>query len=217
MNNKVLITKPNHDKVTCYLCAWSKEITQESYLENYSFMELEGSDANKDKVESYLNKQNPRLVLLNGHGNADVVCGYKDQPLIQVNFNDHLLKGKIVYALSCGSATNLGRTSVEKGAECYIGYEEDFVLVTDAERETTPLKDKIAASFLKPSNKIAISLLKGKTTKESSNKSREEFKKEIKRYLSSNKDDGAEQIASYLLWDMENQAVIGNHDAAISQ
>lgn len=126
-----------------------------------------------------------------------------------------MLKDKIIYALSCRSANILGKTTVKNGAESFIGYEEDFVIVTDSEREATPLKDNIASSFLRPSNQVAISLLKGKTTKESSEKSKKEFKKEIKKYLSSSYEEGTEQIISYLLWDMDNQVVLGNPEAKL--
>ena len=213
--NKVLITLPNHDKVTSYLFTWGREITKEKYQIEYRFLELKGKEANKEKVESYLKKQDPKLVLFNGHGSDNLICGFKDSILIQSEINDNLLKGKIVYALSCGSANILGKTAVKKGTESFIGYEDDFVIVTDSEREATPLKDSIASSFLKPSNRIAISLLKGKTTGESSEKSKEEFKKEIKKYLSSSYEDGTEQIISYLLWDMNNQVVLGNSEAKL--
>ena len=213
--NKVLITLPNHDKVTAYLFAWSKEITKEKYQIEYKFLELEGKEANREKVESYLKKQNPKLVLFNGHGSDNFICGFKDNILIQSEVNDNLLKGKIVYALSCRSANILGKTAVKKGTDSFIGYEDDFVIVTDSEREATPLKDNIASSFLKPSNRLVISLLKGKTARESLDKSKEEFKKEIKKYLSSSYEEGTEQIISYLLWDMDNQVVLGNNEAKL--
>ena len=213
--NKVLITLPNHDKVTAYLFAWSREITKEKYQIEYRFLELEGMEANREKVESYLKKQNPRLVLFNGHGSDNFICGFKNNILIQSEVNDNLLKGKIVYSLSCRSANGLGKTAIKKGADSFIGYKDDFVIVTDSEREATPFKDNIAASFLKPSNKVAISLLKGKTAGESLEKSKEEFKKEIKKYLSSSYEEGTEQIISYLLWDMNNQVVLGNDRAKL--
>lgn len=52
--NKVLITLPNHDKVTAYLFAWSREITKEKYQIEYRFLELEGEEANREETESYL-------------------------------------------------------------------------------------------------------------------------------------------------------------------
>jgi len=212
---KCLITRPNHDKVTSYLFMWSKEILEESYPVMPIFLDLRGSDANREKVESYLKKQNPEFVLFNGHGTDSCICGFKDEMLIESKRNEELLKGRIVYSLSCSSAKVLGKDAIEKGTEAFIGYDNAFMLYTDSERETTPLKDNIAGSFLRSSNRLSISLLKGKTAEEASNRSKEEFGKEIRKYLALNPIEGADRIAVALLWDMNNQVVLGNEKASI--
>lgn len=213
--HKCLITRPNHDKVTSYLYSWSKEIIENKEINEVQFLDLEGSNARKEKVESYLRKQNPRVVLFNGHGSSTEICGFKDEALIAVGKNEELLREKIVYALSCSSAKILGKMAIKKGAEAFIGYTNPFILCSDSERETTPLKDNVAASFLKPSNMVSISLLKGKPAKEASNKSKEEFKKEIMGYSSSSAFEGAERIVAALVWDMTSQIVLGNTEAKI--
>ncbi len=88
------------------------------------------------------------------------------------------------------------------------------MIYTDSERESTPLKDSIAASFFKPSNKLSISLLSGKSADESSKKSKEEFQKETKKYLTG-RFEGSERIAMALLWNMNNQVVLGDKEAKI--
>ena len=213
---KCLITRPNHDKVTSYLFQYSKEIINfKEYPEEIRFFDLQGKDANKNKVESYIKQQEPKVILFNGHGNDFIIYGFKDENLIEEGKNEELLIGKIVYALSCSSAKSLGISSVNKGCEVFIGYENSFMLYTDSERETTPLKDNIAASFLNPSNRLGISLLKGSTAQEASCKSKEEFKKEIKKFLSTASFEGYDRIAVALLWDMNNQVVIGNKEVKI--
>jgi len=211
--NKCLITRPNHDKVTSYLFQWSREILDNN--SNIQFLNLEGIDANRNKVESYLAKQNPILVLFNGHGDNNTIRGFKDEILIEAGKNEGLLKSKIVYALSCSSARKLGIIAIEKGAESFIGYKNPFVIYTDANREATPLKDNIAASFLNPSNRIGLSLLKGSTTQEASSKSKDAFKKEIKKYFVSSAMPGSDRIVAGLLWDMNCQVVLGNKEARI--
>ena len=212
---KCLITRPNHDKVTSYLFQWSKEIINFKYPAEIQFLDLPAKKANESKVESYLKKQCPKIVLFNGHGDDNTICWFKDEPLIETGKNDELLKGKIIYSLSCSSARKLGESSINKGADAFVGYRNSFMLFTDADSEAAPLKDSIAASFLKPSNKLSISLLKGNTAQEASNKSKEEFRKEIKKFLSSKAIDGSGRIASALFWDMSSQAVIGNQEARI--
>jgi hypothetical protein len=212
---KCLITQPNSDKVTSYLFHFGREILKESYPIKVQFINLEGDKVNKSNVESYLKKQDPKIVLFNGHGNDWTICGYKDEDLIMMNENEELLRDKIVYSLSCSSAAKLGKNAVLKGTKAFIGYSDSFMIYTDSEREATPLKDSIAASFLKPSNKLSISLLNGKSANESSKKSKEEFQKETKKYLTSKLFEGSERIAMALLWNMDNQIVLGDKEAKL--
>jgi len=212
---KCLITRPNHDKVTEYLFAWSNEILESEELKNISFLDLQGENANKKKVESYLSKQSPEVVLFNGHGSPTKICGFKDEVLIENNINDSLLKDKIVYALSCSSASVLGQNAIKKGAKSFIGYKRSFILCTDRTREATPLKDTIAYSFLEPSNRLSISILKGNSAEEATRKSKEEFKKEISKYASTKSMPGADRVASALLWNMNNQVALGDKEAKI--
>lgn len=212
---KCLITRPNHDKVTEYLFAWSNKILESKELNKISFLDLKGENANKKKVESYLSKQYPEIVLFNGHGSPIKICGFNDEILVETNINDSLLKDKIIYSLSCSSASVLGQNAVKKGAKSFIGYKRSFILCTDKNRETTPLKDNIASSFLDPSNRLSISILKGNSAEEASRKSKEEFKKEISKYASTKAMPGADRIASALLWDMGNQVVLGDKEAKI--
>ena len=174
---KCLITRPNHDKVTSYLFAWSMEIINFPYENQIRFFDLAAEKATKSNFESYIKKQDPEVVLFNGHGDYDKVCGFKDEVIIQKGKNEDLLKGKIVYSLSCSSASELGESAVLKGTKTFIGYQEPFVIYTDSDRETTPLKDGVASSFIRSSNILSISILKGKTVKESSIKSKEEFRR----------------------------------------
>ena len=212
---KCLITRPNHDKVTEYLCDWSNEIIQNRELNYISFLDLQGEDANRERVESYLSKQFPEIVLFNGHGSPTQIFGFKNEVLIGNNINDSLLKDKIIYSLSCSSASVLGQNAVKKGAKSFIGYKRSFILCTDRNRETTPLKDNIARSFLEPSNRLSISMLKGNSVGDASAKSKEEFKKEILKYSSTKAMPGAEIITSALLWNMNNQVVLGNKEARV--
>jgi len=191
---KCLITRPNHDKVTEYLFAWSNEILKNEELKSISFLDLQGENANKKNVESYLFNQSPEIVLFNGHGSPTQICGFKNEVLIENNINDSLLKNKIIYALSCSSASVLGQNAIKKGAKSFIGYKRSFILCTDKNRETTPLKDNIAHSFLGPSNRLSISILKGNSVNEASHKSKEEFKKEISTYTSTKAMPGANEL-----------------------
>ena len=212
---KCLITRPNHDKVTSYLFAYSKKIMEEIYPSKIQFLDLAEGDANTKNVESYLEKQNPKIVLFNGHGSSTQIFGFKEEVLIEKDKNEELLNEKIVYSLSCDSARTLGKSAIEKGAKAFIGYKNAFILGTEETRESTPLKDNIASSFLKPSNRLSISLLKGNSAKEASRKSKEEFKREMRKYTSTEAIPGTDKIFSALLWNMSNQVVLGNENSSL--
>ena len=162
-----------------------------------------------------MSKKIPDVILFNGHGSPTKIYGFNNEVLVESEVNDSLLKDKIVYAVSCSSASLLGQTAVKKGAKSFIGYKRSFILFTDRNREATPLKDHVANSFLKSSNRVSISLLKGNSVEEASHKSKVEFKKEIERYASTNAMPGSDRIASALLWDMSNQIVLGEREAKV--
>jgi len=211
---KCLITRPNHDKVTEYLFTWGNKIIESDELKDIDFFDLQGKEATKGKVESYLSKQSPDVILFNGHGSPTQICGFKNEVLIENDINDFLLKGKVIYALACSSAAILGQSAIKKGAKSFVGYKRSFILFTDKTRETTPSKDHIAESFLEPSNRLSISILKGNSAEEASRKSKEEFKKEIAKYASSKSMPGADRIASALFWNMSNQVVLSNKESS---
>lgn len=212
---KCLITRPNHDKVTSYLFYWSKEILDFPYKREIQFLDLKDEKVNRKNVESYLKKQNPRLVLFNGHGSDKCIFGFKDEPLVVLGENEELLQKRISYALSCSSAKELGKKAVETKEGSFIGYKDSFMLYTNSDSEATPLKDEIAASFLRPSNKLSISLIRGNSAQQASDKSKEDFKKEIRNFLTSKSIEGGERIAMALFWNLNNQVVLGDKEACV--
>ena len=67
-NEKFLITRPNHDDRVSYLHNWGKEILLFADKNNIKYSDFEGKEANRNEVTKFLQKQNPKLVLFNGHG-----------------------------------------------------------------------------------------------------------------------------------------------------
>ena len=94
----------------------------------------------------------------------------KNEILVSSGVNEDVLKGKIVYAISCKSANILGKTSVEKGALNYTGYDDDFIFFYEPKNMTKPLTDETAKLFLEHSQLFIESLLKGNSLKASKEK-----------------------------------------------
>lgn len=209
----ILITRPEHDDTTHYLSNWSKKILDFAKKKGKKIFDLRRKRAVKKEVTSFLLKKDPEFVIFNGHGNNDFITGHKDEILIKVGENEHLLKHKIVYAISCKSAKTLGPKSITAGAISYIGYDDDFIFVYNKNKITNPLTDNIAKIFLEPSNELVTSLIKGNSTNKSYEKSQNMFKDNLKKLLTS------ESISSpavrYLWWDMKHQVLLGDEEATL--
>jgi hypothetical protein len=211
--NRFLITRPDFDLTTEYLSQWSLPILDFALKKNITFSKLDGSKANKAEVAKFLTKQDHKLIILNGHGTDESICGQNREDIIKAGENSNLLKSRIVYAVSCSSSQVLGRKCVEEGCLSYIGYNDEFTFIIDNRRSTTPLKDKLAESFMIPSNEVSLSLLDGKTTGEAYKKSQDSFDKEINKLANSETEPGSETMLFALLWDKEIQEILGDNGA----
>ncbi len=208
-----LITRPEHDNTTHYLSNWSKETIISARERRIKVLDIHREKAIKSNVESGINKLSPTLIVFNGHGDDNTITGHKNQPIITAGENEKLLNLKIVYAISCRSAKNLGPKSIEAGAINYTGYDDDFIFVYENEKITKPLTDETAKLFLEPSKIFIKSLIKGNTIEESRERSKNMLKKNITKLLGSNMQDTA--IVRYLWWDFIHFKSHGNLDATI--
>ena len=115
-----------------------------------------------------------------------------------------------MYARSCHSAHTLGKVAVDGGAKAYIGYKEPFYMGYNKDKMTHPLNDEIADMFLKPSNQVVRSLLKGHSAAEASAISKSQSVKTIQQLITS---DSSHEDAFYakLLWsNMQSQICHGD-------
>ena len=175
----VFLSRPSDDVTLSYLHYYSKELVILSNSEGHKTISKENKDANKKNIVSLINNQKPDLIMFNGHGSPEVICGHKQEIIIDSKENPEVLKNSITYALSCSSASILGPKSVEKGAICFIGYESDFALGKDPDSEASPRHDRIAKLFLEPSNILFSSLLKGNSVKTAIEKAKEKMKENV--------------------------------------
>ena len=213
MNKSILITRPNHDLATTYLYWWSKKVIDKCQEKEIKYFDLKGKKASKKNFDSYLKRNNPSFIFINGHGSEEVVTGWNNEILLKVG-GQLDVRGRIIYARSCIAGLKLGKVSVDSGAKTFIGYTKNYVLLFLTTKKTRPLSDNLSALFLEPSNLIPISLINGNTVEEADRKSKNLMKKNLREILSSNKSDKKE-IASYLWHDIKYQTVIGNNLAKI--
>lgn len=211
----IIVTRPEHDLTTKYISLWAEEIINLARKKGIKVVDLKRDKANKLELSGRIKKLSPRALFINGHGNESCVTGHDNEVLIQDGDNQDLLKGKIIYAVSCKSGDVLGRSASELKGTVYIGYKDDFVFVTDQEHNFRPLLDPKARPFMDASNQVMISLLKGNKAKEASRKSIKKFHDNCQSLLTSNADVDSLTAAQFLWWNARNQVCLGNVDETI--
>ncbi|KKS04814.1 MAG: hypothetical protein UU82_C0007G0031 [Candidatus Nomurabacteria bacterium GW2011_GWC2_41_8] len=207
MSKSILITRPDHDLITKYFCAWSNELVDFAKSKMIKVYDLKGKKSNKKKFLSYINIRCPSLIFLNGHGNADIFAGYGDEPMVGV---ETILKDAIVYARSCEVGKNLGLILVQNGAHSFIGYNRKFFCGYTPEKITKPLEDEIAGLFLKPSNLIISTLLKSNSVQEAHNRSRKSMYKNFRKMVSSTSTFEERYSARWLWSNLHSQVIFGD-------
>jgi len=212
MGSSLLITRPENDFTTRYLSKWSEEIIKEARSKGINVIDLWRDKANRDRVIGTLEKTNPRIVFLNGHGSDKFVTGHDNEIILQEG-DGRAVSSKIIFARSCKSAKILGKIAITEGATTYLGYDEDFWFKYNVTKTRRPLEDKTAALFLEPSNYLVIYLLKGHSTGLANNKSKNLFKKNIERLLIEGPSAEDYDSIRCLYWDMTHQVCLGEQDA----
>ncbi len=206
-SNSVLVTRPDHDVVTKYLCAWCEDMIALARQKSREVYDLKGNRANRDEFESYTGHRDPSFLFLNGHGNADVITGYNDQPLVD---RTSRLVGMVVYARSCDAGQSLGPYLVHNGTKTFIGYKRKFVCGYLQEKVTRPREDSVARLFLDPSNLVVSTLIKGHTAEEAHRRSLDAMQRNFRKMISTAASYEERYAARWLWGNMSNQVLCGD-------
>ncbi len=206
----MIITRPEYDVSTRYLSAWSNEIIKEAKRKNIHVIDLRGDRARRKAFEGRVAKKDPALVILNGHGNKYCVTGHDEDILVQVGDNSEILRNRITYAVSCSSASVLGKEVATFPRTAYIGYVDDFVFPLSQHHIQKPMQDERAGRCLRVSNYVVLSLLKGHSCIEAVERSKRMAQSEINSLLTSARDAEAAFDARILWWNLRNQVCLGD-------
>ena len=122
-------------------------------------------------------------------------------PLCVNDTNVNLLRGKIVFAISCYSSSQLGKCAIRYGAKSYIGYKDLLLFPVDEMRSQDMFRD-VHLIFIKE-------LLEGKTVAEAERKMNL-YEDTLIRFHKKTK-----YIALSLLWNKINRQVLGDKSATI--
>ncbi len=209
MPKSLLITRPNHDETTNYLYYWSTLVIKEAKERKFALYDLPGKKASKKNFDSCLKTKKPKILFLNGHGNADTITGQDLEPLLECN-KKSAVRGTLIYGRSCDAGINLGKKLIKDAAKAFIGYNKQFIFGFTPAKVTRPLTDKLAGLFLAPSNLVVIALLKGNKMQSAQDQSKKAIQKNFKKMLlvSASK---AEKYAARWLWsNYKSQVLYGD-------
>lgn len=198
---KVCIARSSYDLATHYLNAWVELIIK--YAKKLGYHVIDIPEATKEKYERIVKAEEPSLFIGAGHGGYYSFAGQGREIVIMKCQNDDLLKQKICYLIACDTASELGPSTIDKGALAFIGWQEDFVFGVHRDYLDAPLEDPYAYSFFDSANSIAYSLLDGQTVKEAYETGIKTFDKWISFWKGVN-DPFASQLITWLYWDRDN-------------
>jgi hypothetical protein len=122
-------------------------------------------------------------------------------PLCTSDTNINLLKGSIVFAVACHSASQLGRCAINYGVQTYIGYSDLLMFPVDT-LESQDMFGDIQLTFLKE-------LLMGNTVQEAEIVMSELEDSYIRRFKK------VKYVALPMLWDKIHRRTLGDKNAMI--
>jgi hypothetical protein len=214
MDNVFLVTRPKYDDGTEYLSYYASLTIKEAENRGIKVKDFEGKKVNKEIITKFIEKVNPQLLFINGHGDETSLYGHDDNLLFSVD-NLNLLKGKLTYARACNAGEVLGKEVVKGNDGCFIGYKYPFSFWIDPKWSAKPNNDNIAKLYLEPSNEVVISLIRGKNSQEANEKSKKMMLDNMRKILKleEKKEPGAMGMLQILWNNFDGQVLHGNSSA----
>lgn len=208
----VLITRPSHDPTTRYCHYWSEPVIAKAKEKSFRVLDISSDKVTRDIFESYLRKQEPQCLFLNGHGTKTEVFGHDDKPILNADNLNSVPEDCVIYVRSCDVGDRLGEDIAKRASAC-IGYRKAFGFYRLNTSMKNPLSDPLAKFSFEPSNLVATTLLKGKTALEAHDRSREAMRRNLQYLLSSKASALERQCASPLWWNYKYQVLHGDRKA----
>jgi hypothetical protein len=181
MPSYFLISRPDFDDGTAYMCEWSRELIGKAQAHGFKVVDVKGKEVNEKNVAGRLRDLKPTLVCLNGHGTPESYCGHDFQPVVTAD-SASALAGTITFVRACDCLNGLGIKAIESGCKAFIGYAVEFVIPIHDQYATTPLNDPVAKPVMKASNEVVSCLIDGKTPQQAvvaSNKLAREYVRKL--------------------------------------
>jgi len=164
----ILISSPGDDPPKSYARYYLRLFAEKAAEEGHRAVIIR--EPLLGNFEDAIKKYNPRFVIVNGHGGrkgvtgADYhvilgVKGYDPELRLQILAqNPELMKGRIVYLLSCFSGKELAPRLAQYGAIAVAAYKSAFIFLS----ENSPEKDLKSRRFFTAALQLPLLLIKGR-------------------------------------------------------
>jgi hypothetical protein len=107
------------------------------------------------------------FILGTGHGESNTYSGQNESPIWKVGeYKPSEVNGKVIKLVSCQTGKQLGPDLVDKGARCFMGYDDDLVWIVDSAYYPIPWDDPNAKLCFHPIVDSLHALLDGTTCEE---------------------------------------------------
>lgn len=207
--SSIIIGRCSCDNVVKYPYYWCEEIIREAQGK-FDIIDLKKENFTEEKFSRLVKQKNPKIVFLNGHGDAFSAMGFNKIPVITAGINDYLLKGRIAHVISCFTGIFLAQAAIDKGCMGYLGYKNYFYIWFI---ENEPERDIIATMFQEAVNSASKILINGGSIREAFEKSQQTYEKRINeckgKYFQSTTSqemrDNLQDIISALIWNKKHQ------------
>ena len=154
--NVAVLVLPNYEDAVRYASRAVADVS--GSVRGWDIYALIGDEAVREAFEGAVRTYDPSLIVGAGHGKPSEYIGQYREPVLW-ECSDGLVRGRVIYLLSCSTGKVLGPDLVSKGAEAFIGYVEDFMFISSGGAD--PLTDPVARYFFEPVAKLLTDIFTG--------------------------------------------------------
>jgi hypothetical protein len=201
LTNRALFCENTTDHVTTPFARYRMRYVHPVFKKRgFSIVVLSGTDDIRTNFVPHAKKALTVYLSGIGHGNYNLYTGHDgNYILVACQYDPAEVKGKAIHFLSCRTAAQLGPDTVKKGAKCYAGYTENFILQWDD--SSTPVNEFVL--FAKSDSTFDIAMANGLTAQNAYDLTIRAFNAAIAQVPN-------QVAATYLRWDRDHLKLHGD-------
>jgi hypothetical protein len=215
----ILIVCCPHDQPTVYGYFYLRQLLTPILTKNNHKVVFLKS-ANLQNFRYALEKYNPDLVILNGHGgykalkgcNENVILGVKSyDPIFEAKIvldNAYWMRNRIVYLFTCNTGKELALKLAQHGALAVAAYTSSFFFLSE---DSHPPTDRKAYPFFYSALQLPLKLAEGYNFADACAATKKAFRHHVEQ-AEAQKD---ELVAKYLWHNLTNFVAYGNMNARL--